>query len=228
MAHNWNRHSVPRRKRMKRQGRLSSVRATGWVQKYKGKNIIAGYSKWFAVDPLCALIELRLLGVKIDEGREEQIKASTNARAAQRARRKKMREQAQIGEVYAVPNDFLFIADCTEDYLPDWVFADELQEAPWCDEEDAWRVEEEEFIEPPVSPATAELVSSESAHPSSDRAIYPPEEMVRTSMSNQTVGLAERAPAALLPDHETGHGRKSVQQGPVNVAAVAYIADPGK
>jgi hypothetical protein len=198
---------------MKRQGRLSSARATGWVEKYKGRNIIAGYSKWFAVDPLCALIELRLLGVKIDQGREEQIKASINARAAQRALRKEMQEQARIGEVHAVLDDFLFIVDCTGDYLPDWVCTDELQEAARCDEEDTWCVEEEEFIEPPVSLATAELASSESAQPPSGRAIHSPEEMVRTPTSNRTVGLAERAPAALLPDHETGHGREICAAG---------------
>ena len=136
MARKRNRHSVPRRKRMKRPGRLSSARATGWVEEYKGRNIIAGYSKWFAVDLLCALVELRLLGVKIDQGREEQIKASIKARTAQRARRKKPPEQAQIGEVHAVSDDFLFIADRAGDYLPDWVCADELEEAPWCDEEE--------------------------------------------------------------------------------------------
>jgi hypothetical protein len=156
---------------MKRGGRLSSARATGWVEEYKGKNIIAGYSKWFAVDLLCALIELRLLGVKIDQGREEQIKASIKARAAQRARRKNLREQAQIAEVHAVTDDFLFVADCAGDYnyLPDWVCADELQEAPRCDEEDVLCDEGEEVIEPPVSLATAELGSSESAHHPSGR-----------------------------------------------------------
>ena len=149
--------TVPRRKRMKRPGRLSSARATGWVEEYKGRNIIAGYSKWFAVDLLCALVELRLLGVKIDQGREEQIKASIKARAAQRARRKKLREQAQIGEVHAVPDDFFFISDWAGDYLPDWVCADELQEGPRWYEEDVWCDEEEEFIEPSVSVTTVEL-----------------------------------------------------------------------
>ena len=162
MARKRNCQTVPRRKRMKRPGRLSSARATGWVEEYKGRNIIAGYSKWFAVDLLCALVELRLLGVKIDQGREEQIKASIKARTAQRARRKKPPEQAQIGEVHAVSDDFLFIADRAGDYLPDWVCADELEEAPWCDEE-------EEVVEPPVSLATAEFCASESAHHRSGR-----------------------------------------------------------
>jgi hypothetical protein len=130
MARKRNCHTTPKRKRMKRQGRLSSARATGWVEEYQGRNIIAGYSKWFAVDLLCALVELRLLGVKIDQGREEQIKASIKARTAQRARRKELREQAQISGVHAVLDDFSFIADCAGDPLPDWVCVDELEEAP--------------------------------------------------------------------------------------------------
>ena len=52
-----------RRKRMTRHGRLSAARATRWVEQYKGKDIVAGYANWFAVDPRCAVIELRMLGV---------------------------------------------------------------------------------------------------------------------------------------------------------------------
>jgi hypothetical protein len=65
--------------------------------------------------------------------------------------------------------DFLFIADCGVDCVPDWVCVDELEEAPRCDEEDVWCDEEEEVIEPPISLATAELGSSESAHHPSGR-----------------------------------------------------------
>jgi len=49
---------------MTRQGRLSLARATRWVEKYEGKHIIKSYGKWFGVDPLCAIVELRMLGVE--------------------------------------------------------------------------------------------------------------------------------------------------------------------
>nr|VFK28035.1 MAG: hypothetical protein BECKMB1821G_GA0114241_103216 [Candidatus Kentron sp. MB]VFK29338.1 MAG: hypothetical protein BECKMB1821I_GA0114274_100940 [Candidatus Kentron sp. MB]VFK74755.1 MAG: hypothetical protein BECKMB1821H_GA0114242_100940 [Candidatus Kentron sp. MB] len=49
----------PRRKRMTRPGRLTSATATQWVGKYTGKDIVREYCKWFAVDPICAVIELR-------------------------------------------------------------------------------------------------------------------------------------------------------------------------
>ena len=51
---------------MTRHGRLTAARATCWVEQYKGKDIVAGYATGFAVDPPCAVIELRMLGVTID------------------------------------------------------------------------------------------------------------------------------------------------------------------
>jgi hypothetical protein len=130
MARKKKRRPCPRRKRMTRRGRLSSARATHWVEDYKGKNVIVGYAKWFAVDLVCALVELRLLGVKIDQSREDQIKASIEARAAQRTRRKKLREKAQACEFHPFSDDFVFIADCTLDCLPYEVCLEELEEAP--------------------------------------------------------------------------------------------------
>lgn len=55
----------PRCKRMNRSARLQS--ALSWLKKYDGDNILRGYCKHFAVDWRCAAIELRQLGVTIDE-----------------------------------------------------------------------------------------------------------------------------------------------------------------
>ena len=55
---------TPRRKRMKRQNRLQA--AKHWIPTYNGKNIIKGYRNWFGVDLLCAIQELKMLGVKLD------------------------------------------------------------------------------------------------------------------------------------------------------------------
>jgi len=78
----------PRRKRMTREGRLQSATATRWLERYEGKDLIKGYGKWFAVDPLCAVTELRMLGVRIDEERENAIKTSIEGRATARKRRR--------------------------------------------------------------------------------------------------------------------------------------------
>lgn len=68
-----NQNSTPRRKRMNRQGRLQHVRATNWIDKYNGKNLVKGYSKWFGVDRLCAVSELEMLGQKISEKYKERL-----------------------------------------------------------------------------------------------------------------------------------------------------------
>jgi hypothetical protein len=57
--------STPRRKRMKRQSRLQT--AKHWIPIYSGKNIVKGYQNWLGVDLLCAVQELKMLGIKLDD-----------------------------------------------------------------------------------------------------------------------------------------------------------------
>lgn len=45
----------PRRLRMNREQRLQS--APSFIRDFKGRNIARGYSRWFGVDRLCAIIE---------------------------------------------------------------------------------------------------------------------------------------------------------------------------
>lgn len=49
--------NTPRHKTMKRNTRLQV--AKNWIPKFKGKNIIKGYSNYFGVNKLCAIKELR-------------------------------------------------------------------------------------------------------------------------------------------------------------------------
>ena len=55
----------PRRKRMKQPGRLES--AKHWIKTYEGKNIVKGYSNWYGVSMLCAVRELKMIGIETDE-----------------------------------------------------------------------------------------------------------------------------------------------------------------
>ena len=57
--------NTPKRKRFRKQERLNS--ATSWITAYEGKSIVSGYSKWFGVDKICAINELKLIGVVIPE-----------------------------------------------------------------------------------------------------------------------------------------------------------------
>ena len=70
----------PRRKRMKRINRLNLAKT--WIQTYTGKNIIRGYRNWFVVDLICAIKELKILKVSLDQQYIEQALAGyTSGRA---------------------------------------------------------------------------------------------------------------------------------------------------
>lgn len=68
----------PRRKRMFSEQRLQSVQATGWLKQYAGKNIVHGYKRWFGVDLICAINELRMLGVAIAPEYEAQVRKTVS------------------------------------------------------------------------------------------------------------------------------------------------------
>jgi hypothetical protein len=57
----------PRRKRMKRAGRLRNARSTNWVENCTSKDLVKGYRNWYGTDALTAVVELRMLGVAISE-----------------------------------------------------------------------------------------------------------------------------------------------------------------
>lgn len=89
---------VPRHKRLKRDSRLLAAKA--WVTEYDGKNLVKGYSKHFAVDKLCAVKELTLLGYKIEEEYVMQLKQSIEAQKKLLEKRKKLRENRLISDIY--------------------------------------------------------------------------------------------------------------------------------
>ncbi|MFW6351557.1 MAG: hypothetical protein ACOC2E_04160 [Bacteroidota bacterium] len=79
--------NTPGRKKIKRPARLNA--AAKWLNEYNGKNIVSGYAKWFGVDKICALSELKILGIEIDPERERQIIESVCARTEQKRKKKK-------------------------------------------------------------------------------------------------------------------------------------------
>ena len=118
-----NRYLGPRRKRMKRPARLQS--AQSWVGTYRGKNLVRGYSRWFGVDQLCAVLELRMLGISICADYEQKVRDSVldrAKRAKQNARRRaeKEREQKASGLIYGLDFDdtFAYIAGFTSGGCP--------------------------------------------------------------------------------------------------------------
>lgn len=83
--------STPRTKRMKQFQRLNS--ASHWIKTYDGKSLVKGYSKRYGVDKLCAIRELRMLGVEISEEYENSLRRSLQQLWDQRRLRKQKREQ---------------------------------------------------------------------------------------------------------------------------------------
>jgi hypothetical protein len=105
--------AVNGRKTLSRTRRLQ--RAERWLASYRGKNLVRGYTKWFGVDKVCAIVELRMLGVDIPEAWLEQARLDERARAAQRARRK---EKYAAGTMCDWDDEFSFIAGYTEGGAP--------------------------------------------------------------------------------------------------------------
>jgi hypothetical protein len=87
------------RKRMRRRARLADARE--WLSTHRGANVVEDYARWYGVDLLCTVIELRRLGEPISEERVAQVRADleqrarerTAARAAQRANKHATSEQ---------------------------------------------------------------------------------------------------------------------------------------
>ena len=104
---------------MNRPERLESARDTDWVNKYKGKRIVRGYRKRFGVDILCAITELRMLGVHISQEYEEHARRSVeDAAEARRKRKAKRKEFDTPDDIFESDENFSLIAGYTSGGLP--------------------------------------------------------------------------------------------------------------
>jgi hypothetical protein len=106
---------TPRRKNLTKKGRLDS--AKDWITKHDGKNLISGYAKWFGVDKICAINELKTLGVIIPEKLENQIVESHKRRIELRKLAKEKTEVLDIAG-YDSDDDFAFIVGYTSGGFP--------------------------------------------------------------------------------------------------------------
>jgi hypothetical protein len=98
---------------MSRGARLQAAKR--WIAEYRGTNLVRGYRKWFGVSDVCAVMELRMLGVDIPDARLEQARRDEQARAAHRARQKAKHASVQSLEW---DDEFAFIAGYTEGGAP--------------------------------------------------------------------------------------------------------------
>ena len=121
---------------MKREARLQSAKI--WILRYEGKNIVRGYAKWYGVDLLCAIIELRMLGVHVDENYEANVRRSIKNRAKQRKQRRLARKEVEYDDPYPDSDEtFAYIAGSTSWGFPYGVTWEEIgEEPPWINDED--------------------------------------------------------------------------------------------
>jgi len=126
----------PKRKRLKRDARLQAAR--NWIPAYEGKNLVRGYAKWYGVDLLCSIIELRTLGIQVDENYEANVRRSIENRAERRKKRRLARMERNLDDLYPDSNDtFAYIAGYTSWGFPYGVTWEEIgEEPPRIDDED--------------------------------------------------------------------------------------------
>ena len=109
-----------------RKYRLNS--AKDWIKIYSGKNIIKGYSKRYSVNKLCAVKELRMIGVEISEEYEKQLINSMEALRKQRLSFKIKREN-ELNSSCGFDSDenFAMIMGYTSGGFPYGVTHDEME-----------------------------------------------------------------------------------------------------
>lgn len=97
---------------MKRAGRLQATRK--WLAEFRGEHVARAYSRWFGVDRLCAILELRMLGVQLDPDYVGAVE--TTYRQTSRRESKRARQRDDPHGTYGIDHDdqFAFIAGHTE------------------------------------------------------------------------------------------------------------------
>ena len=113
---------------MKTQNKQKRLKlARDWVNTYPGKHIVKGYSKKFGVDKLCAIKELRILGIEISEEYENQLRLSIEALKKQKQLRKNKKEQ-ELKSLTEFDSDenFAFIAGYTSGGAPYGITHEEM------------------------------------------------------------------------------------------------------
>jgi hypothetical protein len=115
------------RKAPKRESRLRSAKE--WIKAYSGNNRVKAYSKKYSVDKLCAVKELRIIGVEISEEYENQLRKSLESLKQQRLSFKKKREN-ELNALSELESDenFAIILGYTSGGFPYRVKHEEMEE----------------------------------------------------------------------------------------------------
>jgi len=115
------------KKTPKREYRLRSAKS--WIKTYSGNNIVKGYSKKYSADKLCAVKELRMIGVDISKEYEKQLINSMEALSQQRLSYKKKREdKLNALDGFESDENFAIIIGYTSGGFPYGVTYEEMEQ----------------------------------------------------------------------------------------------------
>jgi ribosomal protein L34E len=78
--------------------------AKSWIKTYSGNNVVKAYSKKYAVNKLCTVKELRLIGIEISSEYEISLMNSMEALRQQRLSYKNKKEDS-LNTVYEFESD---------------------------------------------------------------------------------------------------------------------------
>ena len=90
---------------MKRAARLQS--AASWLKQFEGESVLRSYCKHYGVDWRCAVIELKRLGVEIDQEYIKQRERTEQALINQRKRRRESSVNNGVIEYQAMLDAYL-------------------------------------------------------------------------------------------------------------------------
>ena len=113
---------------LKRKQRLP--KAKEWIAEYEGKDIVKGYAKKFGVDKLCAVKELRMLGMEISEEKVQKVKAGMEQKRLENEKRKQKKqeqEQKDLSGLIEWNADFAYIAGYTSAGFPFGITHEEMK-----------------------------------------------------------------------------------------------------
>jgi len=94
------------------------LKGKAWTEKYDGKNMVRGYAKHFRVDLLCAIKELRLLGIQVTEQYEQAVKQTLEARARQKQLNEEHKSPTSADPMGDSDDNFAFIIGYTSGGAP--------------------------------------------------------------------------------------------------------------
>ena len=92
--------------------------APRWINAYTGKNPVRGYARHFSVDLICSITELRMLGYRVPEEYELDVKRSIADRSLQRKKKQEAQAAAANPPDDMNNGEFIFIAGYTSNGVP--------------------------------------------------------------------------------------------------------------